>query len=259
MAKAKHKTAQQKLKQKERRNLRRRTQTAIKNLERELSHTVEFDLTEFLTNRRKPLSAQQLSTLRGEKLLRAIEKHGRVVFKEGESVTMREYNEVLKTVAKAQKLAKEIDSRKEIKPPTAVESVRGFTKFKEFVNRAATTTYWREVGNRMIDNFMESMSALGTTSIGYVMVARQIKKLGKAETVRRLTELVYSGVEAHISVAYYFSSNQEEVQKNLKDVFDFLGIPWDGDINYGADINAPESEKRGGMESATDEEVADRK
>lgn len=253
MAKAKQKTAQQILRQKEQRNLRRRTKTAIKNLERELNQTVDIDLTSFLQNRSKPLTAKQLSELRGEKLVNLIKREGNVVFESGDSITLREYNKVLKLVEKSQKMAKKYGSTRDIQPPTGVTSVEGLRKFKTFVERTSQSEFWEIEREQMIANFLKSLSALGENSIGYTKILKRIKRIGKTRTINILSALVDS--RRSYSVAYYFASNQEEMKSRLQDIFDAFGIEWNDDVNYMADVNAPKSEQEGGFEEVSDEEL----
>lgn len=253
MAKKKQKTAQQMLRQKEQANLRRRTKTAIKNLERELEHGVEIDLTAYLKNRSRPLSAKQLSELRGEKLTNLIKREGSVVFESGESLPIKEYDKVIKLVEKSSELAKKFGSTRVIKPPTAVKSLGGFQKFTDFVTQTAEKEFWVVERDRMIGNFLKSLSVLGENSIGYTKVLKRIHRIGKTRTINILSELVKE--QRHITVAYYFASNQEEMKSRLSDIFKFFGIKFDENINYMADVTAPKKEREGGFEEVSDEEL----
>lgn len=255
MAKAKQKTAQQMLRQKEQRNLRRRTKTAIRNLEKELNQNIEIDLNEFLQNRSRPLSAKQLSELRGEKLVNLVKREGSVVFDSGDIVPLKEYNQILKLVEKSQKMAKKYGSTRDIQPPTGVMSVTGLQKFKTFVERTAQSEYWELEREQMIANFLQSLSALGSNSIGYTKIVKRIKRIGKTRTINILSALVDS--RRSYSVAYYFASNQEEMKSRLQDIFEAFGIEWDDNVNYMADVKASKSEQEGGFEEISDEEIED--
>lgn len=253
MAKKKQKTAQQMLRQKEQANLRRRTKTAIKNLERELEHGIEIDLTAYMKNRSRPLSAKQLSELRGKKLTNLIKREGSVVFESGESLPIKEYDKVIKLVEKSREQAKKFGSTRVIKPPTAVTSLGGLQKFTEFVAQTAEREFWFVERDRMIGNFLKSLSVLGVNSIGYTKVLKRIHRIGKTRTYNILCELVKE--QRHISVAYYFASNQEEMKSRLHDIFNFFGIKFDENINYMADVKAPKKEREGGFEEVSDEEL----
>lgn len=254
MAKRRKKTAQQLARQKEEKNLKRRLRRIIKKTETQYGYKVEIDINEYLKNRKKPLSAKQLNQLRGDKLTLLVDKKSNIVFIDSENkqtvVSLKEFKGVVKKYEKATELAKKYKSTSEIGKPNKILSYKGYKHYKEHIEKAATVKYWQERNNRMIDNFMQSFSYLGTNSVGYKMMADKINKMSTSAVVDILSSLV----DRHYpNITWYFSSNQSEVHSKIDDVFNAFGIPFDASIDY------TEPFDNGGydLEDITDEELDD--
>lgn len=259
MAKKKARTPQQIKKSKERANLRRRINRAIKNIEKETGQNIFFDVNAFLDNRKKPLTTTQLSELRGPKLAERVKRDalvGLVPKDDGsrEYVTFRDYKDLLKQVEKAQKLAQKYHSGSTINPPNAVMTVSGFQNYADFISDASKREYWIAKGNRMIDNFMKSNASLGRDSLGYQLIQKRIKRLGVSRTLEILVQM--ESDKHHISASYWFDSDQGMIYSKLGNIFDYLGIPFDPNKNYLANADDKKAQESEWVE-LTDEETED--
>ena len=108
--------------------------------------------------------------------------------------------------------------------------------------------YWIEKNNRIVDNFMQSFSYLGTNSYGYKLMAEKLNKMSTSSIVDVLRTLV----DRHYpNITWYFSSNQSEVHAKIDDVFRAFGIEFDASIDYTEPYDGND------YDDVTDEELED--
>lgn len=222
-------------------NLRVRVETMRKKIERETAQEIEIDVDDFLykyinatqrngtkkNTRKRRMSSEAMDALRGDALLKRLERYSMVHFVNPETgadidVTLTHYNKVLKGVKKAQDLADKHESGREIKAPNVKMSPSGFIAYENFIGKAQKQEYWDESDERFVANFMQSLSVLGTDSRAYLAIERKIKKMGRKRTIRILRDTVNDLPKQLMS--YYFSSEQGMVYDRLGDVLDAFDI-----------------------------------
>lgn len=177
------------------------------------------------------MTPKRLESLRGKSLQRFISRYGAVSFDDSSYIVdLQEHKKLLKKVEKAKELGKDYGSIRPIGSPKHVKSYKGYIRYKEFIEQASKPVYWSETQEKMVDNFMQSMSYMGVNTQGYKLVYNRVKELGVTATAKILQNSVWDFY--HITPSFLFSSDPNIIKNTLNIVFEYLGIPYDDNVDY---------------------------
>lgn len=230
MAKLKQKTAQQKRREKEVRNLQSRIATRKRKFEKDTGMKVELDVDMVLNlsvqgywhdakgkavdailgTRKRSLSATEIHKIRGDKL-DTILKNYAVIKLEDSDLSFYEY---IETLAKAEELRRKGKKTKGGQPvglPTVKRS-KGWQAYKAFIEDVSSPKYDAEKNRLFIENFTKSLACIKGTKT-YDAVMRRINQLGINKAVNII--MSFENVEQQV-INYLLSSRPEQIFIGLR-------------------------------------------